>query len=345
MTIRTGLIGYGLGGAVFHAPLIQASPSLSLDAIATSRAVPEGVRAVADPRALIADPAIDLVVIATPNATHFPLALAALEAGKHVVIDKPFTATVAQADRLIGLARERDRRLTVFHNRRWDGDFLTARRLLASQRLGEVMLCEMHWDRFRLEIRPGWKDEAAEGTGLLYDLGSHLIDQALVLFGPPDEVSGDLAVQRPGAAVDDYFALTLHYGSRRVLLCASTVVAATRPRFGLHGTGASFVKYGLDPQEDQLKSGGRPGKPDFGEEEPRTQGILTLPDGGRERIPTDPGRYGDFYDAVAAAIADGAPVPVDPVDARLGLEIIEAARTSAGKGRRVALSQPPARAG
>jgi scyllo-inositol 2-dehydrogenase (NADP+) len=337
LTIKTGLIGYGLGGAVFHAPLIQASPSLSLAAIATSREVPHGIDKIADPQALIADPGIELVVISTPNATHFPLALASLEAGKHVVIDKPFTATADQADRLIAVARERDLRLVPFHNRRWDGDFLTVRDLVASARLGEILLCEMHWDRFRLDLRPGWKDEAAEGTGLLYDLGSHLVDQALRLFGPPDAVSGDLAVQRPGAAVDDYFALTLHYASRRVILTASTVAAEPRPRFALHGTGGSFVKPGLDPQEEQLKAGLRPGDRGYGAESSRLHGVVTMPDGGRERIATRPGRYVDFYDGVAAAIAEGAPVPVAPEDARLGLEIIGAARESAAGGRVVDL--------
>jgi scyllo-inositol 2-dehydrogenase (NADP+) len=305
---------------------------LSLEAVATSRAMPGGLRVVSDPQALIADPAIDLIVIATPNASHFPLASRALEAGKHVVVDKPFAASAEQADRLIALARERDRRLTVFHNRRWDGDFLTVRDLLASGRIGEVMLCEMHWDRFRLGLRPGWKDEAAEGTGLLYDLGSHLIDQALVLFGRPDAVSGDLALQRAGAVVDDYFALTLHYGPRRVILSASTLVTAPRPRFALYAKGGSFVKYGLDPQEDQLKAGLRPGERGFGDEPARLHGIMTLPDGGCERISTQAGRYPEFYQGVAAAIADGAAVPVEPADARLGLVIIEAAKQSAAKG-------------
>ncbi|WP_129794150.1 oxidoreductase [Sphingosinicella sp. CPCC 101087] len=332
MTIRTGLIGYGLGGAVFHAPLIRSCPLLSLEAVATRRAVPEGLRAVSDPQALIADPAIDLIVISTPNASHFPLAMAALEAGKHVVVDKPFAASAEQADRLIALAHERDRRLTVFHNRRWDGDFLTVRELLASGRIGEVMLCEMHWDRFRLALRPGWKDEAAEGTGLLYDLGSHLIDQALVLFGAPERISGDLAVQRSGAAVDDYFALTFHYGPRRVILSASTLVAAPRPRFALYAKGGSLVKFGIDPQEDQLKTGLRPDEPGYGEEPQRLHGIITLPDGGCERIPTLGGLYPEYYRRVAAAIAEGAPVPIEPADARLGLAIIEAARQSAEQG-------------
>ena len=344
MTIRTGLIGYGLAGAVFHAPLIQASPLLSLAAVATRRAVPSGMTAVSDPHALIADPDIRLVVVATPNSTHFPLARAALEAGKHVVVDKPLAASVEQADALIALAGERGRCLTVFHNRRWDSDFLTVRKLLESGRLGEIQLCEMHWDRFRLGIRSGWKDQADAGTGLLYDLGSHLVDQALLLFGVPDAVSGDLAVQRAGAAVDDYFALTLHHGRHRVLLSASTLVAEPRPRFELHGTGGSFVKHGLDPQEGQLGSGMRPDDRGYGKEPTRQRGVITMPDGGRQRIATETGCYVDFYDAVAAAIADGAPVPVEPADARLGLRIIEAARLSAGEGRVVSL-EPTGQAG
>lgn len=335
MTIPTGLIGYGLGGSIFHAPLIEACERLSLAAVATSRPVPGGV-ARTGAQALIADPGLELVVISTPNETHFPLARAALEAGKHVVIDKPFAATSEQAQQLIDLARARDRRLVPFHNRRWDGDFLTVRELLAAGRLGEVLLAEFHWDRFRLELRPGWKDAAAAGTGLLYDLGSHLVDQALILFGWPDVVSADLAAQRPKAKVEDYFALDLHYGPRRVRLAASTVVAEPRPRFAFHGTGGSFVKSGLDPQEDQLRTGIRPGDRGYGEESSRLHGVITMPDGGRERMTTLPGRYVDFYDGVAAAILDGAPVPVDAEDARRGLAIIEAARRSAAEGRLVA---------
>jgi scyllo-inositol 2-dehydrogenase (NADP+) len=337
VTIRTGLIGYGLAGAVFHAPLIQASPQLSLVAVATRRPVPSDLVAVPDADALITDPAVDLVVVATPNTTHFPLARAALEAGKHVVIDKPFATSVGQADELIALAATHGRCLAAFHNRRWDSDFLTVRGLMESGRLGDILLCEMHWDRFRLGLRPGWKDGADAGTGLLYDLGSHLVDQALLLFGAPEAVSGDLAAQRAGAVVEDYFALTLQYGRRRVLLSASTLIAEPRPRFALHGTGGSFVKQGLDSQEEQLKSGLRPGAPGYGEESARRRGIVTLPDGGRQRIATETGRYVDFYDGVAAAIADGAPVPVDPADARLGLVVIEAARRSAVEGRVVSL--------
>ena len=322
MTIRTGLIGHGLGGRAFHEPLIRAAERLSLEGIATRHSTP-------DPAGLIADPDIDLIVISTPNYSHFPLAEAALEAGKHVVIDKPFTVTLEEADALIALTRDRERMLTVFHNRRWDGDFLTVRKLLESGRLGEVMRYEAHWDRFRPAIKPGWKEEAGPGTGVLGDLGPHLIDQALLLFGPPDAVTGDLERQRADTAVDDYFALTFSYGKRRVILTSSLLAAAPRPRFGLYGTGGSFVKYGLDPQEPQAQAGLSPRDPGFGVEGEAWHGVLTLADGTSERIPTECGCYLAFYEGVAASILDGAPVPVDPADARAGLAIIDGVRAAA----------------
>jgi scyllo-inositol 2-dehydrogenase (NADP+) len=338
LTVATGLIGYGLGGAVFHAPFIQSCDRLSLKAIATSRDVPDGIAAVRDPLALIADPAVQLIVISTPNDQHFPLARAALEAGKHVVIDKPFTVSVAEADALIALAGERERVLSAFHNRRWDGDYLTVRKLVESGRLGELMLCELHWDRLRPAIRPGWRDNPAQGASLLNDLGPHLIDQALQLFGKPDALAADLAAQRPASEVDDYHDIVLHYGPRRVRLAVSVLVPAPRPRFALHGTEASFVKFGLDPQESQLQTGVRIGDPGFGVEDPAQHGLLTFADGRTERIATEPGRYLDYYDGVAAAILDGAPAPVDAADARDGLAIIEAARQSSSEGRRIAFA-------
>lgn len=326
MTVRVGLIGHGLGGRAFHEPLIRATARLSLEAIATTRSTP-------DPAGLIADPAIDLIVISTPNHSHHPLAKAALEAGKHVVIDKPFTVTLDEADDLIALAREKGRLLTIFHNRRWDGDFLTVRKLLASGRLGEMMRYEAHWDRFRPAIKPGWKEEAGPGTGVLGDLGPHLIDQALLLFGLPDSIEGDLERQRADTAVDDYFAITLRYGRKRVILTSSLLAAAPRPRFGLYGTGGSFVKYGLDPQEPQAQAGMMPHDPAFGVEDESRHGTLTLADGTSERVPTERGHYLAFYEAVAAAILDGAPVPVEPADARAGLALIESVRAAAGASR------------
>ena len=333
--IRVGLAGYGLGGRAFHAPLIRATPGLDLVAIATTKPVPDA-RTVADPMALAADPDIDLLVISTPNETHFPLARAALEAGKHVVIDKPFAVTTDEADGLIALAKARGRMLTVFQNRRWDGDFRTVRALVESGRPGDIMLCEMYWDRFRIDLRDSWKDAGGEGTGLFFDLGSHLIDQALLLFGPPEAIAADLAVQRPQAIADDYFSLTLHYGARRVVLGCSTLVAAPRPRFALHGTQGSFVKHGLDPQEAAMNGGATPDRPGFGVEEARWHGNFTAPDGSVETIETIPGRYLAFYEGVVEAIAGRAPPPVDPADSREGLRLIELARRSAAEGRTLA---------
>jgi scyllo-inositol 2-dehydrogenase (NADP+) len=323
VTVRTLLVGRGLGGSVFHAPLIGAVPALEL------------VRTVgaAEAREAVTSGDCDLVVISTPNASHFRLAEAALEAGKHVVVDKPFTVTVEQADALIALAAERRRVLTVFHNRRWDGDFLTIKNLIETGRLGEPILLEAHWDRFRPALRDGWKEDPGQGAGLLLDLGPHLVDQALQLFGPPRALSADVAAQRPGRRVDDYFALTLDYGRLRVLLSAATLVAEPRPRFALHGTAGSYLKFGTDPQEAELKVGTDPRE--TGRD--AAAGILTHTDGTREEVPTARGRYLSFYEAVAAAILEGSAVPVDPRDAREGLRLLALARISAREGRRIAL--------
>jgi scyllo-inositol 2-dehydrogenase (NADP+) len=339
--IRTGLIGYGLGGLAFHAPLIDAVEGLELAAIATSRAdaVHERYPAVAvtDADALIADPAIALVTISTPNDSHFPLARAALQAGKHVVIDKPFVNSVEQADALIALAAERGLMLSAFHNRRWDGDFLTIQSLMNSNSLGEIMLFEGRWDRWRPEVTKLWRDKPDVGSGILADLGPHLIDQALMLFGTPEAVSADIACQRDGAVTDDYFEITFFYGKRRAILSAGRLVAAARPRFSVHGTRGSFVKRGLDPQEAWLKEGRRAGDPGFGIEDPANHGVLTLGDGSKTRILTEAGDYRRYYAGVAEAIATGTPPPVTAQDARAGLMLTELARRSAAEGRRIAV--------
>jgi len=321
MAVRTLIIGRGLGGSVFHAPLIRAVPALEL----------VGIVGATDAEAAAVAKDCDLVVISTPNETHFPLAKAALGAGKHVVVDKPFTVTLAEADALTALASERGRRLAVFHNRRWDGDFLTVKRLLGSGRLGAPSLFEAHWDRFRPALRDGWKEAPEAGAGLLLDLGPHLIDQAVQLFGRPEAVTADMAAQRPGSRVDDYFAITLHYGSMRAVLGASTLVAEPRPRFAVHGTGGSYVKFGLDPQEAELKAGVDPREAG---KDPR-DGTLTLPDGSREPIPTERGRYVAFYEAMAEAILGGGAVPVEPGEARETMRLIDLAARSAREGRRL----------
>jgi scyllo-inositol 2-dehydrogenase (NADP+) len=321
--IRVGLAGYGLAGSVFHAPLIRACVRMQVSAVLTSRDVPERVGSLDE---LLERS--DMIVVATPNTTHFEIAAAALKAGKHVVVDKPFALTVDEADELIALAMQHRRVITAFHNRRWDSDFLTVQKVLPE--LGEVMLFEAHWDRFRPEIKRGWREEPRPGGGVLSDLGPHMIDQALVLFGMPDAVSADILAQRADAEVDDYFDLALHYGARRVCLRCSTLVTEPRPRFALHGTQGSFVKYGLDPQEAQLKSGMDPGDDGFAIDE--SDGAITFGDGGRGKITTERGDYRAFYEGVANTILEGAPAPVDPADARTGLLIIDLARRAAAEG-------------
>jgi scyllo-inositol 2-dehydrogenase (NADP+) len=331
--IRVGLVGYGLAGATFHAPLIRACGQMELTAIQTSRDAPRRVPSLDE---LLARS--DLVVIASPNQTHFPIAREALTAGKHVVVDKPFTVSLDEADALIALARRQQRVLTVFQNRRLDGDFLTVRKLLP--RLGDISLFEANWDRFRPAIKQGWREVDEPGGGVLADLGAHLIDHALQLFGLPDAIAADVLVQRPQALVDDYFDLTLHYGRTRACLRCSTLVAEPRARFAVHGSGGSFVKFGIDVQEAQLKGGIDPRDPAFGVD--HRDGSVTTPDGARSPVPTERGRYLDYYDAVAAAIVDGAPVPVDPAEAREGLMLIDLARRSSELGQRLAVPVPGA---
>ena len=339
--IRTGVIGYGLGGMAFHAPLVDAVPELELAAVATSRADQVHERypamAVTNAETLIADPSIQLIVISTQNDSHFPLAEAALKAGKHVVIDKPFTNTVADGEALIALAAEKGLVLSAFHNRRWDGDFLTVQKLLESGRLGDVRLAELRWDRFRPEVTQAWRDMPEAGSGMLADLGPHLIDQALVLFGMPEALHADIAVQRDGARTDDYFVVTLHYGQKRVVCSASRLVVSPSPRFALHGTAANFVKYGLDPQEPMMKAGGSANDPGYGVEDAANYGVLNLPDGTRETVPTEQGDYRRFYLGVGRAIAGGGAPPVTAEDAVAGLRIMELARESSAEGRRITL--------
>jgi scyllo-inositol 2-dehydrogenase (NADP+) len=339
--IGVGLVGYGLGGSVFHAPLIQAEPGLRLHAVATSRAdqvgreLP-GVRVVASAEELLEDPAVELVVVAAPNAVHHRLAAAALGAGRHVVVDKPFTLSVAEADELIALAAAADRRLSVFHNRRWDGDFLTVRRCLEAGLLGEVSSFASRYDRFRPVPKGGWKEEAVPGSGVLWDLGPHLVDQALELFGMPATVWADLAVQRPGVEAVDYVHLVLGYGRLRVLLHAGMEVREPGPRFEVHGDRGSFVAWGMDTQEEALRAGGRPGDPGWGSEPPDRHGTLACEVAGLElhaRVTGVPGDYGAFYAAMAAAVAGDGPVPVAPPEARATVLLIELALQSSRDGR------------
>jgi scyllo-inositol 2-dehydrogenase (NADP+) len=333
-SLSVGLLGFGLAGSVFHAPLIQCEPRLRLTAIASSRtdhirrAAPEAVATTAD--AVIADPSIDLVVIATPNTSHAPLAREALLAGKHVVIDKPMATTAAEADELIDLAKRQGRLLTVFHNRRWDNDFLTLRACLDRGDIGRPYHYEAHFDRFRPQIKQGWREQTLAGSGVLFDLGAHLIDQALTLFGMPDRILADVGTQRPDAQVDDWFHIVLGYGRMRAILHCGTVVCRPGPRFQLHGDGGSFLKHGMDGQEAALRAGRLPTEAGWGGDDSENFALLVQADGTERRVETIPGDYPAFYRGVAASILDGAPPPVTAEQARDVLTVLEAVRKAAG---------------
>ncbi len=333
--LHVALVGYGFVGKIFHAPLIASVDGLALRSVVSSN--PTGVHAdFPDARVtpqladVLADPVVDVVVIATPNALHSGQAHAALDAGKHVVVDKPFTVSVAEADAVREHAIQAGRVLSVFHNRRYDADFLTLRQLIADTALGEVTQFESHFDRFRPEVRDRWRERMGPGAGLWYDLGPHLLDQVLLLFGPPLGITVDIAVQRAGAETDDYFHAMLRYPRLRVILHASTLMAASDLRFSVHGTRGSFVKHGLDSQEDALKAGRTPGDATWGQD--ARPGTLTSVDGDgvlRRSVAGEPGDYRRYYAAVRDAIRGVGPNPVPASDALAVMHLIEAGIRSA----------------
>jgi predicted dehydrogenase len=346
--LRVGLLGYGLAGRVFHAPLIAACPDLVLAAVVTRdperraalRAVHPDAEALDAPEQLWERAgSLDLVVVATPNRSHVPLARAALQAGLPVVVDKPLAPSAAEARALIEEARARGRRLTVFQNRRWDGDFLTVRKLIAEGALGAVHRLESRFERWNPVPRPGWREsgDPADAGGLLFDLGAHLVDQAVQLFGPVRAVYGELDHRRAGVVIDDdaFVALT-HASGVRSHLWMSKVAAQRAPRFRVLGDRATFVKYGLDGQEPAMAVGVGPGSAGWGEEPADRWGFLGE-EGTAQPVATVPGSYPWFYTALAAALRSDAPLPVEPDDAAAALEIIEAARSSAEHGRVVQL--------
>ena len=334
-SIGVALVGYGYAGRTFHAPLIRSTPGVELGVVVTSR--PANVRAdipacrsVADVREILQDPAIELVVIATPNATHAPLAELALRAGKHVVVDKPLTLSLADARRLAALAAEHGRLLSVFQNRRWDGDFLALQAVIAEGGVGTVTHLESRFDRFRPEVRERWREGAA-GGGIWFDLGPHLVDQALVLFGLPERVGGAMARRRPGAEADDWCQVQLDYGHLQVTLSASMLVGGGIPRFAVHGRGGSWVSHGLDVQEDQLRAGMRPGAEGWGRD---LRPALRYRDGATEECPIPAGDYPRYYHAVGHAIRGRGPNPVAPAEAVATMAVLETAVESA-RARRI----------
>lgn len=350
--LRAALIGYGLGGAAFHAPFLAALPEYDLAAVVTGNpgratAVRErygdGVEIVAAATELFdrADE-FDLAVVTVPNRFHAPFAREALGAGLNVVVDKPFAGSSAQGRELAALAEARGRLLCVFQNRRWDGDFRTVRRLVDDGELGDVLRFESRFERWRPQpALGGWKENADPAAlgGILYDLGSHLVDQAVALFGRPARVYAELDLRRPGVSVDDdsFVALT-HVGGERSHLWMSASAADIGPRFRVLGSKAAYVKYGMDVQEAALRDGAAPDAPGWGEEAEQAWGRLGAPDDARP-VPTLPGAYQDFYRSVAASLRDGAPAPVRLADSIAVLEVIEAARQSSREGIAVELPQ------
>ena len=344
---RTAIIGFGAAGSLFHAPFVAATPGLRLSTIVTRDAARAAqaraeypdvtIRATADELWAAGD--VDLVIVAAPNVAHVPLATAAIEAGIPVVVDKPLAVTSAEARQLVALARDRGVPLTVYQNRRFDGDFQTLRALLDDGTLGDPLRFESRFERWRLQPKPGWREsgDPAAGGGLLMDLGSHLIDQAVHLFGPVATVYCELDRRRPGVEVDDdvFVALT-HRSGVRSHLWMSVLASQLGPRFRLLGSRASYVKVGLDPQEDALRAGRRPAASDtWGEEPDERRGTAGAGDDCRQ-VPTRPGHYGRFYEAVERALRGDGAMPVDPEDACRTLEIIEMARRAAQTGAVIA---------
>ncbi len=340
--LRVGLIGFGHGGAVFHAPIVAAISEFVLAAIVTADPdrTARAARDYPSARILPSTDALwsmsrdlDLVVVASPNRFHVAHAMAAIDAGLAVVVDKPFAATAEEARRVVEAAAARALPLTVFHNRRWDGDFLTIRRLIAEGALGDVWRFESRFERWRPVPRGGWRErpEPEDAGGLLYDLGTHLIDQALVLFGPASDIHAEVLRRRPGMLVDDdvFVALT-HASGVRSHLWMSAVAAQPGPRFRVLGSRAAFTKYGMDVQEDALRAGARPGHPAWGEDVEDRWGTLGAGD-DLDRVRTDRGRYEAFYKGLADALRRGTPLPVDPHDAVEVLEIIERIKSSGAR--------------
>ncbi len=349
--IRAGVIGFGLAGQIFHTAVLAETPGMEVACIversgrSAALKYPDA-KVVASVEAMLEDPSIQLCVVATPNNMHRPLAEACLNAGRHVVVDKPVTLTSQDAAELARLAREKNLVLAAYHNRRWDGDFQTVRELLGNGKLGEPVLFESHFDRFRLEPKPGaWRETLDAGGGILFDLGPHLIDQALALFGPPSSLWADVRSSRRNVDVDDTFDIQLTYEnapdetlrSLRSWLRSSIIAASPGARFTVHGTRGSYEKWGLDPQEAALKEGAHFSDEGFGTEPSEAWGLFTAPGAAPVPIPTAVGDYRGYYADVRDAILGIAPLTVNAGTAWSVARLIELARESSQTGCRVAV--------
>ena len=342
--LNVGIIGFGLSARVFHTPLLKAHGGFKIKTICSSRTdevknILPDAKVVSDPYELISDNKLDLVVNCAPNSFHYTYTAAVLENNKHVVVEKPFVNKHEEGVKLISLAQKNRKVLSVFHNRRWDSDFLTIQRLLAEKKLGEIKQFESHFDRWRPVFRPErWREQNNVGAGMLYDLGAHLIDQALVLFGMPDKLVADIAVQKKNGLADDYFHLLLMYKSTRVILHSTSFTSAS-PRFQIWGEKANFIKYGLDPQEDQLKEGLDPLSSSYGAEQTEKYGKLMWPTTNTvENYPSEKGNYQQYYNSLYEYIVhDRGDLPVLAKDALNVIQLIELARQSSLLGKAMVL--------
>ena len=336
--IGVGLIGYGLGGQAFHAPYVRITPGLSLRAVVSRDAakvhadLPD-IAVVPTVDALLEHPGIDLVIVSSPDAWHADNAIAALEAGKHVLVDKPFATDLQAALRVAAVAQAKGKLLTVFHNRRWDADFRTLLRLIREDVLGSITQFESHFDRWRPQPAETWKESRDGGSWL--DLGPHLVDQALVLFGMPQSVNADFAILRKGAPAPDYFHVTLRYPDCRVILHSSKMVADHGLRFAVHGANGSWVKHGIDPQEAATVAGIAPGGDDWGRDP--VQGLFTSATARAVPVDNDPGDYRLFWLAIEAALRGAGPNPVPVSEALDVMRVLGAGQKSATERREIDL--------
>jgi scyllo-inositol 2-dehydrogenase (NADP+) len=335
--IRTALCSFGMSGWVFHAPFIAVNPGFELYAVwertknLAALSYP-GVKTVRTLEELLEDASIELVVINTPNTTHFEYARKALLAGKHIIVEKPFTVTIAEGEELIALARQCNKIISVYQNRRYDSDYRTVKKIVDEGWLGQIIEAEIHYDRYKEEIGPKLhKETPGPGTGLLYDLGSHLIDQALQFFGMPQAIFADIAIMRKVSKVDDYMELLLFYTGMRVRVKSSYMVREALPSYIFHGTRGSFIKARTDVQELMLQAHKIPGGPEWGVEPESEKGLLHTEKDGRiirEYIPSLKGNYGDYYDGLYRAIRENGPVPVTAAQGLDIIRVIEAAYES-----------------
>jgi len=340
--IKAAVIGHGFSAKVFHLPFLKVLPQFAVSAISTRHKdevadqYPEAA-IYSDAESLIAQTDADLVIITAPNEAHFPLAKLALEYGKHVLLEKPFVNEIAEGETLIALAEQSKRVLTVYHNRRWDSDFLTVKKVIQSGALGEIKVFSSHFDRFRPDLRQRWRELPGPGAGIWYDLGPHLIDQALCLFGLPESVMGRCLPMREGSQVVDYFDVILHYADKEVLLHSSPYSAEPNARFTVQGTMGSFVKTGLDPQEPRLIAGQLPDNDNWAAETADQYGIHYAAN-HKQAVVSELGGYQRLYIALAKCIEEEGYNPVPATEALNGIRIIKAAMQSSDTGRTVHLS-------